>query len=261
MLYAMKKFTAQVGGTSAAQRSWVDLHVPSGTRVGALALSMGAGPSYVPIWRDTEFFNTSVELDVYFGKPGDLPLPLGSEAVELSIQPTSGLLSATVSGQPRPVPRYLLLPLQGTNSLGLAGTAVAESPFLPLTLLKLATPARIDWATTGTTEEGFLAPDVPATATIYNRAAREVPDPCATFSLIPPAGLTGTFTVTLGGRVVSRGGLAGQRVNLAIGLGALRGPTTPLAVTATGHNSGSAVPTLGTKLAFFTIATCPAQHS
>jgi hypothetical protein len=266
-LYAMKKFTEQVGaaGPSADQRSWVDLHVPSGARVGALALSMGAGPFYVPIWRDIEFWNLSTTQDVYFENPGFLPLPLGSEAVQLTIQPESGLMHANLlSGRATAVPRYLLVPSQGTNSSGLHGTPIAQSSYLPVTLMRLAPPARIDWTTAGTSEEGFIASGTPAEATVYNRAAREVPHPCATFSLLPPPGFTGSwpFTVTRKRHVVSRGRLIGQRqVNLAIGLGPLTGPTTTLVTRVHSHVGGAGGATLGARLAFFTIATCRAHHS
>lgn len=265
-LYAMKKFTALVGagGPNGAERSWVDAHVPPDASVGALGLSMGAGPSYLPIWRDTEFWNTSVKLDLYFGLPGSLPLPLGTQPVALSFQPQTGLLSGTANGRSWPLPKYVLIPAQGTNSLGLHATLVARSTFLPLILVKLGTPARIDWNTTGTSEEGFMTADSPVTALVYNRAAREVTHPCATFSLLPPPAFTGSwpFTVTRGGRVVSRGVLTGKgQVNLAIGLAPVTGPTTTLTVTVHSHVAGPGGSPYGARFAFFTIAACPAHHS
>jgi hypothetical protein len=266
-VYTMNKFTALVASApNAAQRSWVDLHVPSRAHVGALSLSMGGGPSYVPIWRTTEFWNTAVNLDVFFGKVGALPLPLGSEPVQLEIQAATGLLHAHAGGAggpARPVPRYLLVPRQGTNRVGLHGALVAQSSYLPLTLMRLSSPARVDWTISGTSEEGFMAPAKPATATVYDRAAREVPHACATFSLIAPPGFTGSwpYTVTRGGRVVSRGRLpALQQVNLAVPLGALRAPTTELAVIVHGGVPFLPGAEVSAKLAFFTIASCSAQR-
>ncbi len=259
-LYTMKKFTAQVGGPTSSQRSWVDRSVPAGAHVGALGLSMGDGPSYLPIWRDVEFWNTSVNLDVFFKTVGGLPLPLGSEPVQLDVARASGLLSARSStGSARPVPRWLLVPQQGTNRLGLHGTVVAQAGYLPVVLMRLATPPRIDWSIVGTSEEGFLAAGIPATVTVYNRAALENRSPCATFSLIAPPGFAGTwpFSVTRDGRVVSRARLAaGQQVNLSVPLADLRGATTSLRVRVAGAVPFAGGAPVSARLAFFAVASC-----
>ena len=82
-LYALDKYTkGPGGGPGAAARSWVDEHVPAGTRVGALAVSLGESAFYVPVWESTEYWNTSVELDASFGVPRVVAVParLGSDA-------------------------------------------------------------------------------------------------------------------------------------------------------------------------------------
>jgi hypothetical protein len=211
-LYALKKYTVFAGaaaGPDGAARSWVDRSLPAGEYAGALALSMGAGPNYVPVWRATEFWNTAVRYDVFFGAPGTLPLPLGTELINLRLERSSGrIVVAARVPRTAQLPEYLLEPEQGGNSIGLRGKVVAVSSYLPLVLVRPARPLQAEWSISGTNEEGFLASNAPAEATVY-RDALGASARCARFTLIGPPNYPGhwPYSVTSGGNVV-RGSLA-----------------------------------------------------
>jgi hypothetical protein len=267
-LYGLRKFTTTAGeanGPDAGARSWVDRHVPSAARVGALGVSMGETTAYLPIWRATEFWNTSVQLDVFFGNPAALPLPLGSETRRLTVGDQDGLLRASGASTTSPalVPRYLLVPRQGTNRVGLDARPIAADPYLPLDLVRLSQPARIDWSLSGTSPEGFLTPGQPATATVYSGALAGRARRCATFSLIAPPGFSGRrpYRVSAGGRLLARGTLAAlQTVPVTVPLSPRatpRGPSAGLAVEAAGGTTLANGLTVTTKLAFFAVSGCP----
>jgi hypothetical protein len=268
-VYSLRKFTSGAGGASgpnASARSWVDEHVPGGAHVGALALSMGKSSAYVPIWRATEFWNTSVNLDAFLDTPGALPLPLGSELLRLTIQPVSGLLrGSSGAGLATPVklPRYVLVPQQGTNRVALDGEVVATDPYLPLVLMRLSQPARIDWTISGTSDEGFMASDQLATATVYGGVLTGTRRRCATFSLIAPPGFPGRwpYTVLSDGRSVERGSLVAlQTAAIIVPLVprvAQTGPSATLAVRIHGDVGFPGGLTVSAKLAFFSVEDCP----
>ncbi len=267
-LYAMEKYAAGPGGgPGAAERSWVDEHVPAGTRVGALAVSLGESAFYVPVWESTEYWNTSVELDVSFGPPGSLPFPLGSEAMHLSIQPDSGLLSALAgptTTTPVAPPEYMLVPLQGTNRIVLAGRVLAQSTYLPLELLRLSSPARAVWQIAGTSVEGFVTSGQAATATVYGGALAGLSRPCATFTLIAPPGFKGSWPYTVSsGRLLRRSSLrALQTATVSVPLfprATPRGPSATLSVTVNGQASFAGI-VASAKLAFFSVQACPASR-
>ncbi len=267
-IYALEKYSSGPGGgPGAAARSWVDEHVPAGTRVGALAVSLGESAFYVPVWESTEYWNTSVELDVSFGPPGSLPFPLGSEAMHLAVQPDSGLLSAVAgptTTTPVAPPEYMLVPLQGTNRIVLAGTVVAQSTYLPLELLRLSHPARAVWQIAGTSVEGFVTSGQAATASVYSGALAGLSRPCATFSLIAPPGYSGAWPYTvISGRLLKRGSLrALQTAAVSVPLfpvASPRGPSASVSMTVNGQASFAGI-TASAKLAFFSVQACAAPH-
>jgi len=263
--YDLRKFIGGAGGgADAAARSFVDDHVPSGARVGALAVSLGESSLYLPIWEATEFWNTSVEEDVYFESPGYLPMPLGSEAMRLTIQPDSGLIGAYAgpgAAVPSVLPRYVLVPLQGTNRIVLAGSVVAQSSWVPLELVKVSRPARALWSIANTSFEGFLTSGVPADATIYSGALSGAGRLCASFSLIAPLGFKGRWPyVARSGAATRRGWLTTPEQPVKVELPLEPSPSPhgrSATVTAEVHGQASfpgAV--LSAKLAFFDVARC-----
>jgi hypothetical protein len=273
-LYVLRKYTEGAGGASgpdAAARSWVDRHVPGDAQVGALGISLGDTATYIPIWRETEFWNTSVEDDVFFGGPALLWLPMGSETVRLELQPVTGLLTAywgTRPALPAKPPRYLLVPRQGTNQLGLETQLVAQDPYLPLDLVQLSTPAHVDWSLSGTSEEGFLAPGQPAIATIYSMALAGNARRCATFFLIAPPAFSGRwpYTASIARRTVRTGSLlAGQTAAVSVPLAArtagARAAVETLTVRVHGHVRFVNGALVSAKLASFAVSRCPATGS
>jgi hypothetical protein len=230
LIYNMRKYGDGVGeanGPNAAQRSWVDRHVPDGASVGTLALSLGETLDYLPIWRLVDFWNTSINASVYFNAPpssGGLPFPPSNKPVSLAIQPGSGLIDASSSlepGKPIDAPDYLLVSRQDTKRIGLEGKVIGQDPALPLELLKLSRPARVDWSLQGTTVEGFMASDQPATATVYGGDLTGAGSRCATFSLIAPPSFVGRwpYTVISGRRQARRGTLvAAQSATISVPL-------------------------------------------
>ncbi|HTA32101.1 MAG TPA: hypothetical protein VK721_01630 [Solirubrobacteraceae bacterium] len=263
--YALRKFTTGAGGgPSAAERSWVDAHVPSSARVGALAVGLGETPDYVPIWRSTEFWNTSVEQDVSFGPPGSLPFPPGSEPVHLKIQPGSGLLSAVggpLTTTPITPPEWLLIPAQATNRIALAGQVVAHATYVPLELERLSKPARALWEITFTSPEGFLTSRQTAYATVFSGALAGLRRPCATFSLLAPPAFAGSWPYTVSSAGVPRRGSlrAAQTAVVTIPLhpgSAPHAASAKVAVTVDGQTTLFGGLVASAKLAFFKVASC-----
>ncbi|HLH13333.1 MAG TPA: hypothetical protein VKV16_00975, partial [Solirubrobacteraceae bacterium] len=264
-VYALDKYvTGAGGGPDAAERSWVDEHVPGGARVAATAISLGESPAYVPIWESTEYWNTSVEIDASFGAPGSLPFPPGSEPVHLQIQPGSGLLSALggpLTDERVAPPEYVLVPLQGTNRIAFAGDVLAHSTYVPLELLRLSRPARVLWQLTGTSVEGFLGSGQSAGAIVYSGALAGHEHPCASFQLSGPPDYSGSHSYTVrSGGVVRSGALRSQQTQSV---------TVPLFPRATAHGSSAALSVTANgqasffgllasaRLAFFSVVECP----
>jgi hypothetical protein len=219
-VYALRKYTAGAAhGQSPDARSWVDRQVPSGEHVATLSISLGQSFDFLPIWREVEFWNTSIEATAFFGYPGFAPLSLGISPLTLSVAPQSGLLSATEVGRPRPIPRFMLVPRLGTLPIGLDTEHVSEDPALLLNLLRLHQPARVLWLLRGTSDEGFMAPHKPAEIQLYGPASSGAT--CVGLSLVGPPNYPNgwPYAILEGGHTAARGRLEAQhQVRLAIPL-------------------------------------------
>jgi hypothetical protein len=213
--YVEQKYTTSVaagaGGPNADQRSWVDRQVPAGARVAALSMGLGLTPDFLAIWRTVEYWNSSIDLDAYFGTPGHLPFPFYSEALPLTIGRDGVLRSAANHVA---VPRYLLEPRVASVPVGLDAEAVSEDPVMLLNLVRLRMPARVDWALGNVSPEGFITAGSPprAVATIY-RSALAGGSRCASFELVAPPGFRGTwpYQVVSDQHVLRSGGLRQQQ--------------------------------------------------
>ena len=164
--------------------------------------------------------------------------------LQLKLQPDSGLLTG-YSGPslktPVAVPRYLLVPNQGTNALGIAGKVIAQSSYVAVVLVHLSQPARVEWSTAGTSPEGFMTSGQPATAIVYSDTLAAERRPCATFDLIGPPNFTGRwpYSVQSGGHVIEGGSLAAlQTVALTVPLHARANGTATAAPTPSIQSSG-----------------------
>jgi hypothetical protein len=266
LYYTLHKFTtgaaAVPGGPSAQARSWVDRSVPAGTRVGQFAIGLGV-TSYASIWRDVDFWNTSVRTAAALQSTGFPPVPLDGGAMELTISSPSGELHPVPSpGFEQTVPRYLLVPLEGTNPVEVEGTALGHDPVLPLELVRTREPVRLAWRLARTSAEGFLMPGLSAIATVYSGALAGA-NRCASFTLVAPPAFAGRwpYTVADNGRVLARGSLAEQERHVI---------TVPLAPIATdgGRLASFTVSVHGKvaytngevvsgQIAFFAVGQCP----
>ena len=261
--YTLRKYLGSPAAetTPAAVRSFVDAVVPSSADAGALAVSEGTTNDYFAIWEAVEFWNSSIDRDVYFNfsGPGFLPLPVGSAQVGLSIQPPSGRLLDTTGV---PLPQYLVIPQQGTNAVGLVGSVIASSTWVPLEVEQLAQPARAAWSILGEGEDGYLTSGQPATATVYSTALAGAARRCATFSLIAPVAFAGRwpFSVSDGQHRVVSGGLTGSHATqITLPLAVSPGADATFTVKVTGDTPIAGTP-MSAELAFFSVAPCSLVH-
>jgi hypothetical protein len=228
-LYTLRKYSSGAGaGQPAAERSWVDRQVDGGTGVTALAVSFGVSIDYLAIWREAEFWNTSIRHTAYFGSPGYAPFPLGMVPVALTVQPHSGMLEAFEDGHSVTSPRLLLVPRVSTPTVGLDTESLSQDPALLLDLVHLRSPARLDWQLQAVNPEGFMTPGVPARANVFDTALRG--ESCATFALHGPPGFSGRwpYEVLERGRVMRTGDLASQQlVTITVPLLRQSNPHTP----------------------------------
>jgi hypothetical protein len=143
----------------------------------------------------------------------------------------------------------------------------------PLELVKLKEPARLAWSVAGTSSEGFLTSGQPATATVYGGAlAAAGGSPCASFSLLAPAGAAGPwhgqwpFTVSAGGPragALLRGHLvSGETLPLTVPLRTYHEAGSPLAslqIAVTGSVAYVNGLVVSAKLVGLHVAACPAR--
>jgi hypothetical protein len=251
--YALHKYVTGAGaGFSAAERSWVDRHVPAGAEVSALTVSLGQTLNYTPIWETAEFWNTSMNTTSFFGSTlglGRAPLPQTGTLLQLTPHEPGGLITAIQTADKRPQRlSYMLVPDVTVLDVGFDVEQSSTDPVLLLQLERLREPARLTWKLNGTSEEGFMAPGQPAEALVYSDAL-EQGDRCASFTLLAPAGFTGRwpYAVLESGRTVRHGGLAaGQARAITVRLQAEQQPGGPMARLSIRVHGSVPFPALGT---------------
>lgn len=220
-LYALEKYVTGAGaGVDAAQRSWVDSHVPDGASVSMVPVSLGLSGDFAPIWATAVMWNASVVSTAAFqatapGAPelGRTPLPMDSQVYYFSLDDSSGALSVREYKTNRPVSlRYVLVPHVTMITVGFDAERSQTDPSLLVDLERLRAPARLEWMLNGTSDEGFMTPGAPAEAVVYSSALSRGRD-CAGFVLNAPAGMTGAwpFVVQSGRRVLLRSVLTAAR--------------------------------------------------
>jgi len=269
-IYAMHKFTNGAGealGATARERSWVDETVPAGARVARFGVSEGETPNYFAIWRATAFWNTSVNIDLYTDVADPLPIFLGDAELHIDAAAASGLLTMrepTGREPPSSFLKYLLIPRQGTNRLGIDGRILAQDPYLPLTLLEPSRPLRLDWSLEGTGSEAFMSPGTPVVASVYPAALLGPGPRCATLALIGTPHYPGSwpYTVSIAGRVLARGSLPSQQTRQIVVPLPRSSPTSPAALKLTTRVHGQVLyagSLLSAQFANFAVAQCPTR--
>ncbi len=274
LLYSLEKFTtgagAGAGGPGASERSWVDAHVPAGAGLGEMGIGLGETPAYTPVWQSLVYWNTSVSQAISFNPTSFPVLPFGVPAVLASTEGPSGRLSARLAPPYTGrvvVPRYVLVPQQGTNPYGFEGTTVGNDPALPLELIRLKQPAHASWAIVGTTPEGFIYRERLGIATVFSGALAGSAPKCATFSLIAPPAFPGRWPYKIlsgARRVLARGSLVAQQHQPVEVPLVANGPAGKSTATVTVEVKG-AVPTVtgvvSAQIAFFGVEDCRRLHS
>ncbi len=216
--YALRKYVNGAGaGSDAAERSWVDRHVPPGAEVSDLAVSLGLSINYTPIWETAELWNTSINTTSFFGTTlGLAPLPLGGGLLKLTPHEPSGLITAIETADNRPVRmRYVLVPHVTVVTVGFDAEQASIDPALLLELDRLRQPARLAWKLNGTSEEGFMAPGQPAEALVYSDAFEQGKG-CASVTLSPPPGFKGgwPYAIVESGHTLSHGELSSGKARV-----------------------------------------------
>jgi hypothetical protein len=249
--YALRKYVTGAGaGSDAAERSWVDRHVPAGAEVSDLAVSLGLTINYTPIWETAELWNTSINTTSFFGTTlGHTPLPLGGGLLKLTARSPSGLITAIETADNRPVRlRYVLVPHVTVVTVGFDAEQSSTDPALLLELERLRQPAHVAWMLNGTSEEGFMAPGQPAEALVYSDALQQG-DGCASVTLNAPPGFNGgwPYAIVGAGRALSRGELtSGKARVITVRLPAERLPEGPMARLSIRVHGSVPFPILGT---------------
>ncbi len=224
--YALHRYVTTAGaGTDAADRSWVDRHVPAGASVAVVPVSLGLSLNFTPIWYTAEMWNASVNATAFFesntpGVPldnGRAPLPVGETVLYLKVNTASGFIGISESGAQRPpLLRYALVPQVSMVTVGFDAEHSQVDPSLLVRLERLRQPARLAWQLGGISEEGFMTPGAPAEAVVYSAAlARE--ERCVSFQLTQPPGVTRPwpFVVSDAGRVLEQGRLTAAHATVA----------------------------------------------
>lgn len=266
LYYTLHKFTtgaaAVPGGPSAQARSWVDRAVPAGTRVGQLGIGLGV-TSYAAIWRDIDFWNTSVHTAAALQSTGMPPVPLDGGGMELLISSPSGALRAVPSPAfEQTLPRYLLVPLEGTNPVEVEGTVLGHDPVLPVQLVRAREPVRLAWRIARTTAEGFLMPGLSAIATVYSGALAGA-DRCASFTLLAPPAFAGRwpYMVADNGKTLASGSLTEQeRRVITVPLAPIashNGRLASFTIAVHGHVLYTNAAVVSGQIAFFAVGQCP----
>jgi hypothetical protein len=184
--YAISRHVNSVGaahGPNLEARSFVDTHVPHGEEVGIYAVSNGLTGNYNFVWREIQYWNTTMRSIVKVQSPislipASLPYPYSTFDIEPTLDQRTGKLSYK---GPYKLPRYLVVP-QPPLSVGLDSRLVAQSSYLPASLIRVRKwQARTTLA--GTSPDGYSTKNQPVTFTIY-RAGE--PGKCAFTDLIAP---------------------------------------------------------------------------
>jgi hypothetical protein len=250
-VYALHKYATGPGaGPDAAERSWVDRHVPAGAEVSVLPVSLGLTLNYTPIWETAEFWNTSIgSTAVFDANQGRAPLFLGGALLLLTVHSPSGLISAIQTDlHVQEQVRYVLVPKVTVLNVGLDVEQSSTDPALLLELERLKQPARVAWMLNGTSEEGFMAPGRPAEAVVYSDAL-EQGDRCATVTLTAPPGFKGSwpYAIADSGRTLNRGALiAGSSRTVTVRMLPEALPEGPLARLSIHVDGSVPFPILGT---------------
>jgi hypothetical protein len=231
--YAINKHVNTVGahhGPDATARAWVDQHVPDKASVGLFAVSQGLTGDYNTVFREVDYWNTTVNTVVKIASPFTLfptvsvPYEFGTHAVQADLDVARGAVNW--KGPPK-FPRYLVIP-QPPLSVVLDWRDMAQASYIPAKLVRVRWPLQARSLLSGVTPTGYMDPAQPAQIRVY-AAARPQPR-CVVLDLLAPRadtpkpGMSLPYAVAADGtgRTLAKGRIATgklQRVVLPVRFG------------------------------------------
>jgi hypothetical protein len=219
--YALNKHVNTVGahhGPGNHAHAWVDTHVPRDEDVGMLAVSRGLTGDYNVVYREIQYWNTTIHDVVKINSPitlfpsADVPYEFGTRAIEAGLDVNTG--KVTWDG-PWPFPRYLVIP-QPPLSVVLDWHDVAQASYVPAKLVHVDGPLQARTTLAGVTPSGFTDPSTPAEIKAY--AAARPRTQCVFADLLAPQaadpkpGLKLGYVVSDGKRTIGRGTVPAGRL-------------------------------------------------
>ena len=199
--YTMRKFANDAGarfGPSLEQRAWVDEAIHGEGRAAVFATSLGNTLGFEAVWRELQFWNTSVS-DVALDGARAIRTPIGDAVYEIEVDRATGALRG-------PLPGHVVVP---RNFLAVmpVGDTVARVDYLPLDLLRLHTPAQARYTIGGVQPDGFIDSGAEASVRFFTAGLDPGVRWCARFPLHLPGDFSGRrgggtrWRVRLGRRV------------------------------------------------------------
>jgi hypothetical protein len=187
--YTVRKYVTTAGSASAAgigERAFVDRNVPDGEEVGIWAVPAGELGYYSVMWREVQYWNTSMRSVVALRAPAsavgspDFPYPLGTYDIQPELDVDSGLLRWSGAW---PLPRYLVVARQPL-AVALRWRNVAGAPHIPADLVRVEQPPRARYAVEGISTDMAVGTNGTATIRVYRDGAAGAR--CAYVDLVAP---------------------------------------------------------------------------
>jgi hypothetical protein len=218
--YSIKKHVDTVGnhyGPDLNARAFVDEHVPRGSNVGTFAVSQGLTADYNSVFREVEYWNTSmksvvtVRSPITFSSNNDVPFEFGSKSIEANLDQDSG---AVQWNGPDPFPQYLVIP-QPPLSIVMDWRDMYQASYIPAKLVQVQRPLQARGTLAGVDPRGYLQPPATAQIRVYS-AARPQPQ-CIVLDLQGPPdakkpAATVPYSITDGGHNVAKGRVESAKI-------------------------------------------------
>jgi hypothetical protein len=204
--YAMSKYVNGAGakaGPGMRERAFADTTVPNGATVGEFSEGVGRGAAFAGVWQEVQFYNQRID-SVFTLGPLQTAVPPGDRLVEgVSFDAGTGAIRS-----PEPLPDYLVVPGQ-IGTARVRGDVVAAPSYVPVFLIKVAKPARMEWSASGFGPDGAITGDNGrATVRFYGRGLQAGGAPyCASVLMIGPPEAAARFTFERDGRRIAGGGV------------------------------------------------------
>jgi hypothetical protein len=220
--YAMRRFVDGAGsrfGPTPSTRAWIDRTIYGKGKATIFGNAVGNTATYESIWRDVDFWNTSVS-GVVVTSPRQIAVSIGDRFRDVTVDPASG----RILGDDK-LTRYFAVAAM-YQDVGLAGTVVRSARYVPVDLVKAERPVHARWTISGPSPDGLVMPGGKAHIRFF-AAGLAHRDWCANVPLLAPAAADGKvdtrrFDFRLGSFHRTGAIKAGQSQALTVPLPALR---------------------------------------